>query len=84
MYEQALSTDALIRAQARAKSSIPRQFRDMNLAEYCSNYGEDYSVILFHATPVAEKEALMAKVAEAGGDGEGDDEEDEDEENNPG
>ena len=49
----------------------------MNLAEYCSNYGEDYDDILFHALPPKEREALLAKV---GGDGD----EEEDDENNPG
>lgn len=82
MDEQSHSTDALFRARARAKSSIPKQFREMNLAEYCSNYGEDYDAILFHALPPKEREALLAK---AGGGGDGDEEGDEeDEENNPG
>lgn len=62
--EQKASKMVLERAHSRAKMSIPRMYREMNLITYCERCGEDYNAVLFGALTSKQKEALLARVAE--------------------
>lgn len=62
--EQKASKMVLERAHSRAKMSIPRMYREMNLITYCERCGEDYNAVLFGALTSKQKEALVARVGE--------------------
>ena len=61
---QKASKMVLERAHSRAKITIPRMYREMNLITYCERCGEDVDAVLFGALISKQKEALLARVGE--------------------
>lgn len=79
MQQVPFMQESLARALSKASSDVPKRYLNMNLVQYCEEYGEDYDEILLAARTPKEREGFLAQFAD-----EDDGEEEKQDENDPG